>query len=84
MFSDLKLKFERKNVNLLLAVDLLFFLQKVGIVRVQLQQLIYLFEVGLRAPDLFINLSKCFTQRRGIAADLHSDSFNLVCHFMIL
>ena len=28
MFSDLKLKFERKNVNLLLAVDLLFFLQK--------------------------------------------------------
>ncbi len=48
--------------------------------RVELQQLLDIFQLHLRTFDVLVDTFQCFGQLGGIAADFYSDAFDAVCH----
>ena len=48
--------------------------------RIELQQLLYILELRLRVPDVFIDAFQSLRQLGGIAADLNGDALDSVCH----
>ena len=48
--------------------------------RIEFQQLLDIFQLCLRAFDVFIDTLQCLGQLGGIAADFYGDALDAVCH----
>ena len=48
--------------------------------RIELQQLLYILELRLRVPDVFIDTLQSLRQLGSIAADFNGDALDSVCH----
>ena len=48
--------------------------------RIEFQQLLYILELRLGVPDVFIDTFQSLRQLGSIAADLNGDAFDSVCH----
>ena len=58
----------------------LFLLQQLCVGGVQLQQLLHIFQLALGAFDLLVHAGQGLAQTCRVAADLHGDALDAVCH----
>jgi hypothetical protein len=63
-----------------LTEQLLFLSKQFRICRVELQQLLHIFELRLRVFDVLIDTLQCFGKFRGITVDFNGNALDSACH----